>query len=153
MSELRGAKELQARLAKLAVKDQGKIMRKALAAATKPAVSRIRGTIPRKSGTLAKNIYATRSRSNSIIGAVEASIIGVRKITKAYADTVRNRRTRRAGRKYKADGAAFYWRFLEFGTKHIKRRDYISRGFNASKSAMLSALTESLRKWLDKATA
>jgi HK97 gp10 family phage protein len=151
MNNLVGFKELHGRLQSLAKKDQQKAMRRAVLAGIKPAVADAKAGAPEgATGRLRKAIYATRSRSNSVNGAVEAALLGVRKVTRTFADTASNRRTRRVGRKYKAEGSAFYWRFHEFGTRFHRRREFMQRSFARTQSKMFDAMRGSLRAWLDK---
>lgn len=44
----------------------------------------------------------------------------------------------------------FYWRFLEFGTKHIRRYAPITNGFEKSKAQALQAMKEKLNSMIVK---
>lgn len=45
----------------------------------------------------------------------------------------------------------FYWRFLEFGTKYIRRYEPITKGFEKSKAQALQAMEEKLNSMIAKA--
>lgn len=73
--------------------------------------------------------------------------------TKVYANTARNRRSGKVGGKYTVQGEAFYWRFLEFGTRRgVAAKHYLEYAFRDAKSAMLSASVDYLRKFITRNT-
>lgn len=45
---------------------------------------------------------------------------------------------------------AFYWRFLEFGTKFIQARGFMRKAFTAKREVALGLITENLRKGIDQ---
>jgi len=107
---------------------------------------------PVKTGLLKKNIIVRRD-SKLPPGVNEMFEVRVKAVKKKRADNVRNRRKRIVGNKYDAEGSAFYWRFLEFGTKKMKARPFMRPAFEAKKEAALQTFTTELAKAIDKANA
>jgi HK97 gp10 family phage protein len=52
---------------------------------------------------------------------------------KRYVDNAKNRRLKRVGKKYRPQGAWFYWRFLEFGSSHQPKTPFLVPAFEAKK--------------------
>lgn len=112
--------------------------------ALRPAVSAAAGVVqraakigvPKDTGRLAKSIYRARDKtaSNQV---QEAAIVGVR-----------------FGRKYRKRGQdAWYFIFLEFGTKKMAAQPFLRPAFEATKSLQLKVIQEKLKIGLEKATA
>lgn len=152
-AELKGAAELIATLKSMGAKMERSGVRGAARAGIMPAVKLARSRVPVRTGTLKKNIVGTRSRRDSRLGAIEVIGLHAKTKKKVYANTARNRRSGRVGRKYTVQGEAFYWRFLEFGTRRgIAARHYLEHAFRDAKSAMLSASVDYLRKFIQRQT-
>lgn len=112
------------------------------ASALRPAVSAAAGVVqkdarlraPRDTGTLAKAIYRTRSRSLSS-GTMETAIVGVR-----------------FGKRYRKRGQdAWYWKFIEFGTSKMAARPFLRPAFESTKKKQLDAMVLSLKKGIARA--
>jgi HK97 gp10 family phage protein len=67
-------------------------------------------------GTLEKNIIVSRGKRGLGPQKGERYLVRVRPRVARYANTKRNVRARKAGKRYFAEGPAFYGRFLEYGT-------------------------------------
>ena len=78
--------------------------------------------------------------------------VGVRKIKLKYALNRLNKRLRRAGLAYFNDDAAFYWRFVEFGTKHAKAHPFMRPAYEAGKSAAIEKFSQVFAAGVEKAT-
>ena len=87
---------------------------------------------PRQSGFMASQIVTrranARSRQRAGVGAGgEYFTVGVKTgRRRKYANTKRNRRNGRVGRTYEEAGWAYYWRFVEFGTKKIRASPFLT---------------------------
>ena len=97
--EIKGLRELRTALVStIPANMQGKVLQKALAAGTALTVRQARANAPRKTGRLARAIYAARSKFDSK-PTLESRVVGVRR-----------------GKKYqKSNKDAYYWKFVEFG--------------------------------------
>lgn len=141
-----GLEQLKKALNQLPVEIQQKALRSAVSASAKVVVdSAITKAPAGETGNLKKAIYRYRSRSGSGTGR-ETYLVGVRKGKKAYADTARNRRLNRVGKKYTVQGEAYYWRFLEFGTVKMQAKPFMRPAFEGSKSRILDVMKERLGK-------
>lgn len=89
-------------------------------------------------GTLQRAIYRTRSRDLSVqIGAAvqEAYIVGVR-----------------YGKKYQRRGLdAWYWRFVEFGTRNMTPHPFLRPAFHQTKDRQIEAMRVRLAKAIERA--
>lgn len=108
----------------------------------------------RKSGALIANIAVKREKSpprNTIeyhVGVRHGRALGNgKKVVKYLALN----KTGRVVTKRRND--PFYWRFLEFGTKNIRRREFITKGFEKSKGQALAAMESKLNDLVSKASA
>lgn len=87
-------------------------------------------------GTLRRAIYRTRSRSGSNADQ-EAQIVGIR-----------------YGKKYQRRGLdAWYWRFIEFGTRTIQKSPFIRPAFDETKDRQIEAIRTRLAKAIETAAA
>ena len=131
-----GLKELrEALVRKIPVEMQGKVLQKALADGTKVVVKAARPLAPKLTGRLKKAIYATRDRKNSK-PTYEARVVTVRR-----------------GKKRDDPRGAFYWWFVEAGTKFQAAQPFLRPGFETSKRAALEAIITGLKKQIEKAAA
>jgi HK97 gp10 family phage protein len=108
----------------------------------------------RKSGALIANIAIKRQKPaprNTIeyhVGVRHGNALGNgKKVVKYLALN----KTGRVVTKRKDD--PFYWRFLEFGTKHIRRREFMTKGFQKSQGQALAAMQSKLNELINKAAA
>lgn len=87
---------------------------------------------PRESGFMVSQIVTrradARSRQRAGVGAGgEYFTIGVKTgRRRKFANTKRNRRKGRAGKAYEETGWAYYWRFVEFGTKKMRASPFLT---------------------------
>jgi HK97 gp10 family phage protein len=107
----------------------------------------VRANAPVETGLLRRNIIYTRSRSMSGEGRESVSVM-VRQKTKRYSDNRSNRRAGKAGKTYKVDGDAYYWKFLEFGTSKMPKRPFFRQAFEGSKMEAIEAFKNRLQKVL-----
>jgi HK97 gp10 family phage protein len=109
-----GLSQLDKALREFAPKVQRKMLTKSLRAAAKVVQTEAQASAPSDTGTLKRNIVV---RSASKRGAAARVSIGIRTKTATFADSAKNRRAGRAGKRYRVAGDAYYARFVEFGTK------------------------------------
>jgi hypothetical protein len=107
-------------------------------------------------GLLRDSIGVFRDRHPEQRGAAEVYYIGTRKLRKAYANTVRNRRYRRVGKKYTVSGAAFYVMFVEFGTNTTglgrpgqRAQRPFTRVFESGKNGVVTSFANNLAPQID----
>lgn len=138
--------------AELASKRGGPV-RAALFQAAKVVRDEARQDAPRRTGSLAANIVAKRNPHPEAHRANEEYGIMVSSIKRKYADTARNRRKGRVGKSYRVAGPAYYWRFLEFGTRKMTARPFLRPAFDRTKSHALDVFTRALASGIDKLVA
>ena len=68
----------------------------------------------------------------------------VRRVKGRYADTRRNRRLSRVGKTYYTYGDAYYWRFIEFGTRKMRAKPLLRAAFEAEKGRALEVMKSRL---------
>jgi HK97 gp10 family phage protein len=111
---------------------------------------------PRASGFMAKQIAvrraAAKERRKAGVGVGgEYYTVGVRTGKKVkYANTKRNRRQGRAGKLYEQSGWAHYWRFLEFGTKNMRARPFLTPAAEARGPQAAQVMIDETRNAIDK---
>ncbi|HHA2671277.1 TPA: HK97-gp10 family putative phage morphogenesis protein [Stenotrophomonas maltophilia] len=87
---------------------------------------------PKESGFMASQIVTRRanakSRQRAVVGqGGEYFTVGVKTgRRRKYANTKRNRRRGRVGKLYEEAGWAYYWRFVEFGTKKMRASPFLT---------------------------
>lgn len=150
--KIEGLEQLKKALNQLPVEIQQKALRSAVSASAKVVVDAAIAKAPAgDTGNLKKAIYRYRSRSGSGTGR-ETYLVGVRKGKKAYANTKRNRRLNRVGKKYTVEGEAYYWRFLEFGTAKMQAKPFLRPAFEGSKTKILEIMKQRLSKAIENQT-
>lgn len=152
MIKVEGLKELQAALNQLPLEIQRRPLRSAVSAAAKVIVDDAKRRVPVKTGNLQKSIIRYRSRSESAVGR-ETFSVAVKKGKQKYADTKRNRRLRRVGKSYQTAGEAFYWRFLEFGTKFMPAKPFLRPAFESQKAKAVEVIKTKLADAIFKTAA
>lgn len=111
---------------------------------------------PRASGFLAKQIVvrraAAKDRRKAGVGpGGEYFTVGVRTgKTVKYANTKRNRRQGRVGKLYEQSGWAYYWRFLEFGTKNMRAKPFLTPAAEARGPQAAQVMIDETRNAIDK---
>lgn len=112
--------------------------------------------VVRASGFLANQIVvrraAAKDRRKAGVGAGgEYFTVGVRTGKKVrYANTKRNRRQGRAGKLYEQSGWAYYWRFLEFGTKNMRAKPFLTPAAEARGPQAAKVMIDETRNAIDK---
>jgi HK97 gp10 family phage protein len=107
-----------------------------------------RKSAPVRKGLLKASIEAFRRRAPNNQAKHSVGVKGVRK---KYANTTANRRKGRVGRKYQADGPAFYGRFLEFGTSKMAARPFLRPAFENNTQTAIDAVKARLAKAVELA--
>lgn len=121
-----GLRELEKKMIALGPKIARKALKSALVAGAKEVKKEAQRLAPSESGRLRKAMYIKRmSKPNPF---KEDVIFGVRHGKKMS----------------KKDLDAFYWTFLEFGTKHIKKMSFVEAAFQKSKNRALKKVKEVL---------
>jgi HK97 gp10 family phage protein len=141
--DIKGLKELQAALNQLPREVQKRPLRAAVSAAAKVIQDEAKRRAPIDTGNLRKAVYRTRSRSGSGAGQ-ETFLVAVKKGKAEYANTARNRRLNRVGKKYQTQGEAYYWRFLEFGTAKMAAKPFLRPAFENKKQMAVDVLKQKL---------
>lgn len=112
--QILGLGDLRADFEKLAKAQSTKVLRRATLAGAKVIRDEARARAPKKSGKLRRNIVSAALRQKDAPGIATA---GVRVRTKGKGDSPSN---------------AFYWRFVELGTQHMRAQPFARPAFDAS---------------------
>lgn len=135
-AKIEGLAELKKALDALPKELHAGPLRAAVGAAAKVVQDAAKQSAPVDDGTLKRAIYRTRSKTGSS-AVQEMAIVGVR-----------------FGRKYRRRGQdAWYWRFLEFGTKKAPARPFLRPGFESTKSQQLAVMQARLKAAIARAAA
>lgn len=145
---VKGLSELTARLRALPDKLKKRALRVAVQAGAKiirdEARRNFRSLWEVRTGRLLKNIVmkfiAEKSRNERV-----TFYVLVKKVTRTYASNRANRSMRRAGQNYQAEGNAYYWRFLEFGTAYIRAQPFMRPAFESKSQEAIDAIASVLR--------
>jgi len=154
--EIHGLEGLLASLKALPVELQGKPLQAAMRRGGNVIRDAARGRVRRASGFLAKQIVVrranARNRSKAGVGAGgEYFTVGVKTGKRAkYANTKRNRRQRRVGKVYVQAGWAYYWRYLEFGTKKMAAKPFLTPAAEAKGAEAAQVIIDQTRATIDK---
>jgi HK97 gp10 family phage protein len=140
-----GLVQLQKALFELPLALRGKPLNSAVLAAAKviQAKAKSNAAAIKRTGTLEKNIIVARSRRGTRLGRSEYAVL-VRRVKGRYADTRRNRRLSRVGKTYYTYGDAYYWRFIEFGTRKMRAKPLLRAAFEAEKGRALEVMKSRL---------
>ena len=126
--QITGLKELERKMISLGPKIGRKALKSALVSGASVIRQEARLLAPSKTGRLLRAIYIkTMSKPNPF---KENVIFGVRHGKKMS----------------KRDLDAFYWTFLEFGTKYIKKISFIQLAFQKTQKKVLEKIKEALTK-------
>ncbi len=134
-AKVRGIPELKAALAGLVPKLRRQALRNALAAGARV----VRDEARRRAPVLQPTMRAPYRKPGTVRKAI---VVRTSKAARARGDVgvfVNVRPARRGQRGAKSQNDPFYWRFLEFGTKHIAARGFLQAG--------AQRLTEALEKF------
>lgn len=130
--EVKGLKELNAKLKSIGPFVRDKVLSSAVNSGAQIIKRDAIARAPLDTGTLKRSIYVKRisERGNN----EAAYIVGVRK-----------------GKKFrKKNQDAFYWTFVEFGTKHFAAMPFLRPAFEANKEAALDKIKKTLAVGVDK---
>lgn len=143
-----GLTELERRLREFGPKVAANGLRSSTLAGAKIFLNAVRDTAPHRTGILRASLVTKRRRTAPHEARYSIVSKGV-KLT--FGDTRLNRRLRRVGKKYQADGPGFYGKFLEFGTSKMAARPFMRPAFNNNTDAAIDAVANGLRKAIDRA--
>ena len=123
-AKVRGIPELKAALAGLVPKLRRQVLRNALAAGARV----VRDGARRRAPVLQPTMRAPYRKPGTLRKAI---VVRTSKAARARGDVgvfVNVRPAKRGQRGAKSPNDPFYWRFLEFGTKHIAARGFLQAG-------------------------
>jgi HK97 gp10 family phage protein len=126
----KGFSELESTLRRLPVRLARRSLSSAVGAAATVVAAEARRRAPVDTGRLRSNIYRFKLRGRQTDHSVA---YGVSVRTKGKSGTAKN---------------AFYWRFVEFGTRFVRARPFLRPGFEASKGRAVAKMREQLAKRL-----
>lgn len=106
---------------------------------------------PRDTGLLQESIVARRDSRPGAVGATEAYFIGVKRKSRRYSNTKRNRGKGRVGKTYFVDGTAFYWLWVEFGSEKMAARPFLRPAFEQRKEDALNVIVNEMQAGLARA--
>jgi HK97 gp10 family phage protein len=138
-----GLRQLNKALQELPLKIRGAPLRTATRKASMVIRNEARSKVPVNTGLLKREIITSRSRSQSSEGR-ETFVVMVKQLVKKYANTKANRRMNRVGKKFKTEGLAYYWKFLEFGTSKMRARPFMRPAFDSKKQEAVRVLQREL---------
>lgn len=152
-----GLKALEQAIDELTADMAKRVVRGALRDAARPIAAGARSRAPvlattdrrRVPGTIKRNIVVLNSKQARREGMIGV-YVRVRRLSKG-AVTAFKRATGRKGADNPFD--PFYWWFLEFGTKKIGARRYLSQAFDAARSQALDIFTRRIGERIRKANA
>ena len=98
---------------------------------------------PVLTGLLKSDVLVKRLEEKSQSNERQVYLITVRSGKRKYTDSRRNKQKSRVGKAY-AVQAAFYWRFIEFGTSKAAARPFMRPAFDSTKQAARDAIKAKL---------
>lgn len=129
------------------VSKRGGPVKQALAKGARMLRNAIKAAAPVDKGFLRANIIATR-------GKVGAGFRGEKYVVRVLAENVKykntrlNRNARRVGTEYELS-PAYYWRFLEYGTKKMAAKPFIRPTGEANAQAVVNMVSADLVRRVD----
>lgn len=147
---LTGFAELRNALLKLPKEIQGKPLASAVSKAAKVVQDEAKKRSPIRTGKLRDNVVRYKAKKYSNAQQVTYHV-GMKKEWLAFADSAKNRRSGKAGKKYSRD-KIYYWRFFEFGTVKMAARPFFRPAFDSTKSEQLSTMQKTLAKAIESAS-
>lgn len=124
--KIEGLRELNEKLRQMGPKINQNGLRAANYAGAKTIINAVKATAPVRTGLLKANLVIFRRRGPE--GLVKHSV-GVKGVRLKYANNALNRRLNRSGKKYQADGPAFYAKFLEYGSSRMHAQSFMRPAF------------------------
>ncbi|MGY6240749.1 HK97-gp10 family putative phage morphogenesis protein (plasmid) [Burkholderia ambifaria] len=136
MSSVRifGLADLQADFTKLSKSNSTKTLRRATRAGANVIRDEARVRAPKRKGKLRRNIQSAVLRQKDAPGLATA---GVRIRTKGKGDSSTN---------------AFYWRFVELGTQHMRAQPFVRPAFDGSIGRAEGAIRAEIARAIDAIT-
>jgi HK97 gp10 family phage protein len=128
------------------VSKNGGPVRRALAKGARLARDMIKASAPVRTGTLRANVASGKGRT----AAGERQVVRILPAVGTYANTRFNRRKRRSGKKYEMGGPAYYWRFLEYGTKKARAQPFILPAVTAGRAQIMETVQADLVRGVDR---
>jgi HK97 gp10 family phage protein len=135
----------------------------ALRKGARPIVKTAKQLVPVETGFVKKNITARANRKLINKRDGRAVSIGIRGGAKEYVDSYKNRArvikrgknknqviASRVGQEYMHGGDAFYFRFLEFGTKKMAARPFLRPAMTQNMALTTQIITAELRAAIDR---
>lgn len=147
--KVEGLQELDRRLREFGPKVAANGLRSATYAGAKVFLNAARESAPVKTGVLRANLVTKRRRTPG--NQAKYSVV-VKTVRLTYGNTRLNVRLRRVGRKYQADGPAFYAKFLEYGTSKMAARPFLRPAFMQNTDAAIAAVKAGLEKAIARAS-
>ncbi|ACT83021.1 hypothetical protein gp8 [Burkholderia phage KS9] len=129
--QILGLSDLRADFGKLAKAQSTKALRRATVAGAKVIRDEARARAPKKTGKLRRNIVSAALRQKDAPGIATA---GVRVRTKGKGDSPSN---------------AFYWRFVELGTPHMRAQPFVRPAFDESIGQAEGAIRTEIARAID----
>lgn len=154
--QIRGLDGLLASLRELPKQMQGKAVQAGMRKGGNIIRGDARARVARDTGFLAKQIVVRRAsakdrRKAGVGHGGEYFTVGVRTGKRVkYANTKRNRRAGRAGKAYEQSGWAHYWRFLEFGTKKMAAKPFLTPAGEAKGGQAAQVIIDETTAAIDK---
>lgn len=102
---------------------------------------------PVLTGLLKSDVLVKRLEEKSDGNQRQTYLITVRTGSRKYTNNRRNKQKNRAGKSYQV-AAAFYWRFIEFGTSKMPAQPFMRPAFDATKQAARAAIKAKLAEKL-----
>lgn len=113
---------------------------------------RARANVRVRTGALRRNIVAARGRPRGDESA--RAVVGIVGGGRApYARNRRNRRLRRVGRFYQAEGTTYYFRFLELGTRKMRAKPFLTPALATESERAIEAVAKALEPAVNRAIA
>lgn len=117
-------------------------LRAGLRAGAREIQKEAQGRAPVDTGRMRDNVYIKRIRE-LVTELSEGWFVGVRMGPKRRKDKA----TGKVTKDYSND--AWYWRFVEFGTRHIPARPFMRPAFEAKKEAAVEAIAAKLKQRIE----
>jgi HK97 gp10 family phage protein len=150
--EIKGLAELSRRLKALPPEIAGKNggpLRKAIGRAAVVIQNEAKKRVPVDTGVLKDNIVAARNRKSA--QGTEGYYVEVRRKSRRFGNTRRNRQKGRVGQSYTYDGQAYYGMMVELGTQHMRAQPFLRPAFEAKKEEAATVFRMELSKAIDAA--
>lgn len=111
---------------------------------------------PKATGEMAKSIATRRAnarqrrKAKAATGADEYFTVGIAPRRGKYSNTRHNRGKGRVGKSYDFDGWTYYWKFLEFGTKRMPAKPFLSPAGEAKGPEAAKVIAAEIREGIER---